>query len=178
MEPRPTAPGPAWLPRATAGGADPVPGSPSGAAAPSPAGPTGSADATDVPGGPERARPTPPAATPAPEAGPLPATPGGTVPHHRAPVRRPYRGPHPKASLTTAMLGVLLTGAMGLLVGVRAGAVTIAVTLAVVGTWRALAPRANAAAGIVVRSKLLDVATCWGLAAMILFLALTIPLLG
>lgn len=125
--------------------------------------------------------PAPPSFTPAPVATAAPATlatPWGTVPHPVVPVRRPYRGPHPKASLTTAMLGVLLTGVMGLLVGVRAGAVTIAVTLAVVGTWRALAPRANAAAGIVVRSKLLDIATCWSLAAMILFLALTIPLLG
>jgi len=180
VEPRPTAQGPAWLPRAAAGGADPVPGpsddEAAAARAPSP-GDDGPAEPA-VPGRAPTAAAGPASST---EPVPAPATPGspwGSVPPAAAPARRPYRGPNPRASLTVAMVGVLLTGAMGLLVGVRAGAVTLALTLAVVGTWRALAPRANAAAGIVVRSKLLDVATCWGLAAMILFLALTIPFLG
>ncbi|QAY64951.1 DUF3017 domain-containing protein [Xylanimonas allomyrinae] len=76
------------------------------------------------------------------------------------------------------MLGVLLAAVLGALVSAQLGALTIAVTLAVVGTWRAVAPRTSSAVGIAVRSKAFDVVMCFAAAVAIGLLALTVPYLG
>jgi hypothetical protein len=77
-----------------------------------------------------------------------------------------------------AAAGVTATALLGGLVGARSGALALAVTLAIAGTWRAVAPRATHAAGIVVRSKTLDVLLYWGAAVAITVLALTVPYLS
>ncbi len=89
-----------------------------------------------------------------------------------------YRGPSPKGGLVLATAGVLAAAVLGAFVSAKLGALAVALTLAVAGVWRALAPRASHAAGIAVRSKTFDVVLYLGGAAAIAFLALTVPYLG
>ncbi|WP_245885547.1 DUF3017 domain-containing protein [Xylanimonas oleitrophica] len=89
-----------------------------------------------------------------------------------------FRGPDPRLSLVVAMSGITVAALLGAFVSARLGALAIALTLAVAGTWRALAPRATQAAGIAVRGKGLDVFTYLAMASVIAFLALTVPRLG
>ncbi|WP_425954939.1 DUF3017 domain-containing protein [Xylanimonas sp. McL0601] len=77
-----------------------------------------------------------------------------------------------------AVVGVTVAALLGALVSARLGALAVAATLAIAGTWRAVAPRATHAAGIAVRSKSLDVFMYFATAAAIAFLALTVPYLG
>ncbi|CAM3460646.1 hypothetical protein GCM10007368_28530 [Isoptericola cucumis] len=86
------------------------------------------------------------------------------------------RSPGPERAIVTMLCGVLLSVALGLLVGARLGTLVIALTLAVAGTWRATA--ASGPAGLVVRSRGFDVLTCWGAAVVIGVLALTAPGVG
>lgn len=104
-----------------------------------------------------------------------PLFPGPAAPQVRPPR---YRGPSPKGGLVLATSGVFVAAVLGAFVQARLGALAVAVTLAVAGTWRALAPRASHATGIAVRSKAFDVFLYLGGAAAIGFLALTVPYLG
>ena len=108
---------------------------------------------------------------------PRPLFPGDAVPP-RPPSHPRFRGPDPKRSLVLAMVGVTVAALLGALVSARLGALAVALTLAVAGTWRAMAPRASHAGGIAVRSKALDVFMYFAGAAAIAFLALTVPFLG
>jgi hypothetical protein len=76
------------------------------------------------------------------------------------------------------MVGITVAALLGALVNARLGALAVALTLAVAGTWRAVAPRAPQAGGIAVRGKGLDVFMYFALAAAIAFLALTVPYLS
>jgi hypothetical protein len=77
-----------------------------------------------------------------------------------------------------ATAGVAAAALLGTFVSAQLGALAVALTLAVAGTWRAVAPRASHAAGIAVRSKAFDVFLYLAGAAAIGFLALTVPYLG
>lgn len=88
----------------------------------------------------------------------------------------PGRVAGPDATVVVMLAGIVLAVALGLLVGARLGTLTIAVTLAAAGAWRATAPAGPP--GLVVRSRGFDVVTCWGTAAVIGVLAVTAPGLG
>lgn len=82
----------------------------------------------------------------------------------------------PERAIVTVLAGVVLAVVLGVLVGARIGTGTIALTLAVAGTWRATS--ATGPVGLVVRSRGFDVFLCWGGAVVIGVLALTAPGLG
>jgi len=84
--------------------------------------------------------------------------------------------PGPERAIVTVMSGVVLAVVLGVLVGARVGTGTIALTLAVAGTWRATST--TGPVGLVVRSRGFDVFLCWGAAVVIGVLALTAPGLG
>ncbi|MEG3615815.1 DUF3017 domain-containing protein [Isoptericola haloaureus] len=81
--------------------------------------------------------------------------------------------PSPVPAILVVLAGILLAVLLGLLVGARLGSLTIAGTLAVAGTWRAVAP--GGPAGLAIRSRGFDVFLCWGAATVIAVLALTAP---
>ncbi|AEG43554.1 hypothetical protein Isova_0768 [Isoptericola variabilis 225] len=91
------------------------------------------------------------------------------------PAERPAR-PSPVRAILLATAGILLAVVLGVTLSARAGALAVAATLAVAGTWRAVAP--DGPPGLVVRSRGFDVLLCWGSAAMITFLAFTAPGVG
>ena len=93
----------------------------------------------------------------------------------RDPSARFRSGPSPRGGLVLAVSGVFFSVVLTALFGARAGAFGIAATLAIAGTWRAVKPRARFAAGIVVRSKNVDVAFYFTLAFAIALLAATVP---
>lgn len=106
----------------------------------------------------------------------LPPFPGPVAPA-QPPAPR-FRGPSPRGSLILAAVGVTAAALLGALVSARLGALAVALTLAVGGTWRAAKPRTPFAAGLAVRSKAVDVFMYFAAAAAIAFLALTVPDLG
>lgn len=81
--------------------------------------------------------------------------------------------PGPERAIVTMLTGVVLAVVLGVLVGARIGTGTIALTLAVAGTWRATS--ATGPVGLVVRSRGFDVFLCWAAAVVIGVLALTAP---
>ena len=103
------------------------------------------------------------------------AHPGFEVGPLRDPSARFRSGPSPRGGLVLAVSGVFLSVVFTLLFGARVGAFCIALTLAIAGTWRAVKPRARFAAGIVVRSKNVDVFVYFTLAGLIALLAATVP---
>ncbi|MDO8146939.1 MULTISPECIES: DUF3017 domain-containing protein [Isoptericola] len=84
---------------------------------------------------------------------------------------RDARSPVP--AILVVLAGILLAVLLGLLVGARVGSLTIAGTLAVAGTWRAVAP--GGPAGLAIRSRGFDVFLCWSAATVVAVLALTAP---
>lgn len=84
--------------------------------------------------------------------------------------------PGPERAIVTVLSGIVLAVVLGVLVGARVGTGTIALTLAVAGTWRATS--STGPVGLVVRSRGFDVFLCWGGAVVIGLLALTAPGLG
>ncbi|MEL7975664.1 DUF3017 domain-containing protein [Isoptericola sp. F-RaC21] len=84
--------------------------------------------------------------------------------------------PGPERAIVTVLSGIVLAVVLGVLVGARVGTGTIALTLAVAGTWRAMS--STGPVGLVVRSRGFDVFLCWGGAVVIGALALTAPGLG
>ncbi|QAY70183.1 DUF3017 domain-containing protein [Xylanimonas protaetiae] len=117
---------------------------------------------------------------PGPAVPPPGPTPGPTSsgPTSSRPTPPGYRGPSVKGGLVLAVVGVSAAAVLGTFVSARLGAVAVAVTLGVAGTWRAVAPRATHAAGIAVRSKTIDAFLYLATAAAILVLAVTVPYLG
>lgn len=94
-----------------------------------------------------------------------------------APPAEPANAPGAAArTLVLVAGGIVLAVVLGVAVSARLGALTLAATLAVAGTWRALAPAGPP--GLVVRGRTFDVFLCWSTAAVIAFLALTAPGLG
>ncbi|SKC50264.1 DUF3017 domain-containing protein [Krasilnikoviella flava] len=81
--------------------------------------------------------------------------------------------PGPERAIVTVLGGVVLAVLLGVLVGARLGTGTIALTLAVAGTWRATS--STGPVGLVVRSRGFDVFLCWTGAVVIGLLALTAP---
>jgi hypothetical protein len=81
--------------------------------------------------------------------------------------------PGPERAIVTVLAGIVLAVVLGVLVGARLGTGTIALTLAVAGTWRATST--TGPVGLVVRSRGFDVFLCWGAAVVIGVLALTAP---
>nr|WP_281360145.1 DUF3017 domain-containing protein [Isoptericola halotolerans] len=71
------------------------------------------------------------------------------------------------------MAGMLVAVLLALTVGARVGALTIAATLAVAGTWRATS--SSGPVGLAIRSRSFDVFLCWATAGVIAVLALTAP---
>jgi hypothetical protein len=102
------------------------------------------------------------------------------VPHWHAvepvPTAEPVAAPSPLRTILLSAAGIVLVVALGVAVSARVGGLTLAATLAVAGTWRALSPAGPP--GLVVRSRGFDVVLCWSAAAVITFLALTAPGLG
>ena len=84
--------------------------------------------------------------------------------------------PGPERAIVTVLSGILLAVLLGVFVSARIGTGTIALTLAVAGTWRALS--STGPVGLVVRSRGFDVFLCWAGAVVIGVLALTAPGLG
>ncbi|MFE5311154.1 DUF3017 domain-containing protein [Isoptericola sp. NPDC056578] len=111
-----------------------------------------------------------------------PRDPGGAEPAPRwhsveAKADAPARHlPGPERAIVTVLAGIVLAVVLGVLVGARVGTGTIALTLAVAGTWRATS--STGPVGLVVRSRGFDVFLCWGGAVVIGVLALTAPGLG
>ncbi len=101
----------------------------------------------------------------------------GPVAPESAPKPR-FRGPSPRGSLILAASGVTAAALLGAFVSARLGALAVAATLVIGGTWRAAKPRTPFATGLAVRSKAIDVFLYFALAAGIAFLALTVPDLG
>jgi hypothetical protein len=86
-----------------------------------------------------------------------------------------YRGPSIRGSLVLTGSGIVVAALLGAFANALAAALAISATLGVAGMWRAVAPKATHAAGIVVRSRLFDVVLYLGLAVAIAVLALTTP---
>lgn len=84
--------------------------------------------------------------------------------------------PGPDRAVLVMLAGILLAVVLGVLVGARLGTLTVAIAMAVAGTWRASSH--TGPPGLVVRSRGFDVVTCWCAAAAIGFLAITAPGLG
>lgn len=110
----------------------------------------------------------------------LPDPPGGREPAPAwhsvgaAPDEGPPRAvPGPERAIVTMLTGIVLAVVLGVLVDARIGTGTIALTLAVAGTWRATS--ATGPVGLVVRSRGFDVFLCWSAAVVIGVLALTAP---
>jgi hypothetical protein len=93
-----------------------------------------------------------------------------------APDAEPVAAPSPLRAILLSAAGILLVVVLGVAVSARVGALTLAATLAVAGTWRALSPAGPP--GLVVRSRGFDAVLCWSAAAVTAFLALTAPGLG
>ncbi len=93
-----------------------------------------------------------------------------------APPVQPERAPSPLRALVLVAAGIVLAVVLGITVSARIGALALAATLAVAGTWRAVAPAGPP--GLVVRGRTFDVFLCWSTAAVITFLALTAPGVG
>ena len=93
-----------------------------------------------------------------------------------APSPTAARTPGPERAIVTMLCGIVLAVVLGLLVGARLGTLTVAITLAVAGTWRATS--GTGPVGLVVRSRGFDVVTCWAAAVVIGVLALTAPGVG
>ena len=88
---------------------------------------------------------------------------------------RMHSGPSPRGGLLFLGSGVLVVALLGALVSPQAASWLLCALLAGAGTWRACGPTATRAAGIAVRSRLMDVLVYWALAAAIAALTLTIP---
>jgi hypothetical protein len=86
------------------------------------------------------------------------------------------RTPGPEATILVMLAGTVLAVLLGVVVGARLGTLTVAITLAAAGTWRATAH--TGPPGLVVRSRGFDVLTCWGGAVVIGLLAITAPGVG
>jgi len=106
----------------------------------------------------------------------LPPSPGPAAPAE--PPEPRFHGPSPRGALILAAVGVTTAAVLGALVSARLGALAVAATLVVGGTWRAVKPRTPFATGLAVRSKAIDVFLYFSTAAAIAFLALTVPHLG
>lgn len=104
--------------------------------------------------------------------------PSSAAAEHR-PEEDPLDAEHPSRRHARAIWclagGVAVSLLLGLLVGGRAGAIGIAVTLAVAGTFRAVL-RGPGPAGLVVRTRALDVVMYMSLAVMIGVLAVVAPI--
>lgn len=87
--------------------------------------------------------------------------------------RVPRRSPSPVPAILVMLSGIALSVVLGLTVGARLGALTIAATLAVAGTWRAVSR--SGPPGLAVRSRGFDVGLCWTTAIVMGTLAVTVP---
>jgi hypothetical protein len=93
-----------------------------------------------------------------------------------APPAESVPAPSPLHAILLSLAGIVLVVVLGVAVSARVGALTLAATLAVAGTWRAVSPAGPP--GLVVRSRGFDAVLCWSAAAVTTFLALTAPGLG
>ncbi|WP_402461579.1 DUF3017 domain-containing protein [Isoptericola aurantiacus] len=79
----------------------------------------------------------------------------------------------PVPAILVAIGGIALAVGIGLTLGARWGSLTIAATLAVAGTWRAVST--SGPAGFAIRSRGFDVFLCWAAATVVAVLAVTAP---
>lgn len=85
----------------------------------------------------------------------------------------PSRVESPVPAIVLVMSGIVLSVVVALVVGSRAGALTIAATLAVAGAWRATLRVGPP--GLAIRSRGFDLLLYWCGSATIAVLALTAP---